>query len=167
MPKWLAKKFGHFAKEDRKVIINEMARCVRNYRSEELTPEAVKHMQVDPTQREKFVWHVDKSVMVYQHGAGANVFASLKIPPKLLEYDLPDKADTRFIYWDENQPIIDSESHLHERTVAIKAIQKALKEDAESENPILDKFFTRYTLGERVPVPDMPPLDDNPAPIMQ
>lgn len=160
MPGMLAKKFGHFSEDERKVIINEMARCVRNHRSEQLTPPELRHLLVDPREREKFVWHSEMSVMVYQHGAGANVFASLRIPPGLLEYEVPGRKDTRFIYWDANNPITDDESHLHERTLAIKAIQKGIKKDLTSDNPVVDKFFARYTLGERVAVPEMPPLEE-------
>jgi len=163
MPKKLARKFGHYSKTERKTIINEMARCVRNHRSEQLTPESVRQQQIDPNKREGYVWLKDMSVLLFQEGAGADVFASVKIPEGLLNYTLPKREDTRFMYWDAGTPIKDKESHLHERTLAIESVQRAIKEDLESDNPVLDKFFVRYTLGERRAIPPAPRLEDKMA----
>lgn len=153
LPERIAEKFGHYSEDRRKAIINEMARCVRNYRSEQLTPDHIRTTELKD--REAFVWRADMSVLIFQKGAGANVFTSLKIPADLLDCELPDKENTRFVYYDPNKPVIDFDSHLHDRVTAIRAIQNAIKKDIANDNPIIDKFFTRFTTGEKRKVPSL------------
>jgi len=148
MPKWLAEKFGHYAENDRKVIINEIARCFRNHRSELLAHDNIRTDHLDPSKREKYVWQKDMTVVIFQEGAGADVFTQIKIPPTLLDYNLPDEKDVRFIYYDAARPVSDPDNHLHKRTLATEYIQDAIKKDLKSDNPILDKFFVRFTDGE-------------------
>ena len=152
LPEKIAGWFGHYPESERKKIINEIARCVRNFRSEQLTSAEIRRTHVDPAERTRWEYEQDMSVLIFQEGAGADVFTSIKIPPGLLAYEVPAKADTRFIYYDYGQPITDPESHLHERAKATRIIQQAIKADLVNDNPILDKFFTRYPTGKRIPV---------------
>jgi hypothetical protein len=153
MPGWLGERFGHYSEDRRKMIINEMARCVRNFRSEQLTSSQLRTTQIDPAKREKVVWKTDRSVLIFQEGAGADVFTSIRIPDGLLNYELPEKADTRFVYDDPDNPVIDEDSHLYERANAMRAIQRTVKEDLASDNPVVAKFFVRYPTSDVSVVP--------------
>lgn len=155
MPEKLAQKFGRYSESEKKKTINEMARCVRNFRSEQLTPKSIRRDQIDPNKRERYIYEKDMSVLAFQEGASADVFTWMKISSGLLNYSLPDPADTRFIYYDYEQPVAGLSNHLHERVRDISAIQRAIKEDAKKENSLLDKFFTRYMTGERKAVPQL------------
>lgn len=157
LPGWLGEKFGHFSEDRRKVIINEMARCVRNFRSEQLTSADTRLRHIDPAKREKIVWKRDMSVLIFQEGAGADVFTSIRLPEELLTYQLPLKEDTRFLYDDPDNAVIDEDSHLYERVNAMKSIQRVVTEDLASDNPVVAKFFVRYPSPEVAVVPAAAP----------
>ena len=146
---------NHFADKDKRdEIINEMARCSRNFRSEQLTPEEARRQKIDPNTRDKRVFEQEKTVWIYQEGAGSNAFSMTDIPKGMEKFPFPDKSDIRIIHSDPDNPVVDPDSHLHDRTVGLKAVIEAL------DDPVVQKFFTRYPTGEIIQVPEPPPLTE-------
>lgn len=162
MPRSIAKRFGHYPESERKKIINEIARCYRNFRAEVLERRGPLIPELDPNERNRHEYKRDMAMLIFQEGAGADVFTLVKVPEGFETISLPDKQDTRFIYDDYDEPVEDPDSHLHERTEAMKSIQRRLAEDAALANPLLKKFFTRYKTGKTIPVP----LPSTPAAVL-
>ena len=168
MPERLARRFGHYSKDERKLIVNEIARCWRNYRSEQLTPkEQIRNLEFED--RQAIEWAIDITMLMFQEGAGADVFTTVRMRPDIMRRELPAREDTKFMYHDPDNLITDPASHLHERRNAIGAIRDAIIDDLASENPVLDKFAARKAVRDewgRIKIrriSNPPPMPSTPA----
>ncbi len=164
IPERVAKMFGHYSEEQRRIFVNEIARCYRNFLTERLKERGIDvEVELDRSKRERPEYAIYKTALIFQEGAGADVFTLLDLTDAkqsdvnnihwLLDYDLPDEDNTQFIYDDYDKPVRDPKSHLHQRVSAIRSIQQLFNEDADEENSLLGKFFVRYKTGKIITAP--------------
>jgi len=161
MPRQTARKFGRFDEEERRQIINEIARCFRNYKSEILTPSWFR--KLSPEEKERVVWAYRMPVLIFQDGHGAHVFTEIDMMDHMDGFIPSNREDLRYVYEDPENPVVDPDSHLFQRAAAIRSLRESILRDYATGNPIINKGFVRYPLGVEGGAldPSVPVIDSN------